>query len=639
MRLVSILAKPAALTALVALACWGQTTPNNVEQRPRQELFAPAVTGQFEPLPVAVTAPAPPLVTTESEAKQPDASPGAAPTVEPAPPPAAPLPEGCRPLTDKAMAVDLKAATAQSQKRDLSEQLKLVNDAVALWTAATEQCDGRARERAQRNLADNLKAQERLSEQQGSGPKCESAHRDASSLQDLARQALSERRFSEAAALFRKAEDAWENAAELCTGSQQETANRRRDQSEVDGHNAEYCAPVFERAREQTLRLRNTPVGTPREEKQEISMGAETLWRDAASHCKGSVVDTARNQAQTIARERGTPWVSRYPAGTQAPKPLPVQKPATPVLTAGATANQANAKQDAATSGDKSTAATALSSLTTAIGSIGKSVTSAGTSLVAAVPVAATAPQPTSPQAQPGEFVSGTTRFVGKFVRDADSPTYSGTGKLTWENGDTFDGSLLKSQRHGRGQFVWANGQTYDGDWENDKPVGRAKMKFANGNQYDGLVSDGIPHGQGQMRYASGDTYAGQFRTGVPHGRGIYAWKNGQQYDGEWENDLPQGQGKLRFANGNVYEGTLVKGVPNGQGRTAFASGEIYAGQVVNGLPDGQGTFTWPTGDKYIGQWKAGKKHGAGVFTWKSGDRWEGIYENDQQTDKPLGQK
>ena len=34
---------------------------------------------------------------------------------------AASLFENCRPLTDKAMAVDLQAATAQAQKRELSE--------------------------------------------------------------------------------------------------------------------------------------------------------------------------------------------------------------------------------------------------------------------------------------------------------------------------------------------------------------------------------------------------------------------------------------------------------------------------------------------------------------------------------------
>lgn len=633
----SIAAKFASLAALVPVVCWAQTPSQAMsEQRSKYELVAPAVTGQFEPLPVTVPAPAPKTAPAETSTAA-------------APPPAQPAqPEGCRPLIDKAMAIDLKAATAQSQKRELSEQLKLVSDAVSLWSTAVERCEGRAKERAQRNLVDNLKAQERLSEQQGSGPKCEAAHRDASILQDLARQALGERRFNEAAVLFRKAEDAWENAADLCIGSQQDTANRRREQSEVDGHNAENCAPLFERAREQTLKLRNAPAGLAREEKQEISLGAETLWRDAASQCKGSVVDTARNQAQTIARERGTPWVARYPVGTQATAPLPVKKlagsppaptPAPSQANAKPDAILPDAKQNATTSNSKPADESALSTLTSTLGSIGKSLTATGTTLVSAAPLATTSPQAAMPQMQPGDFISGTTRFVGVFVRDADSPTYSGTGKLIWENGDTFDGGLLKNQRHGKGQFVWANGQIYDGEWVNDKPVGQAKMRFANGNQYEGLVSNGLPEGQGQMRYASGDTYAGHFRAGVPHGRGIYSWKNGQQYDGDWENDLPQGQGKLRFSNGNVYEGIMDKGVPHGQGRTTFTSGEIYTGQLVNGLPHGRGIFTWSNGDQYTGQWKAGKKHGEGVFSWKSGDRWEGIYENDQQTDKPLDPK
>ena len=127
-------------------------------------------------------------------------------------------------------------------------------------------------------------------------------------MQDIARQALSDRRWTQASVLFRKAENMWELAADRCVGTQQELANRRREQSEIDGENAEHCAPLFEKARESTQKLRATSAGLSREDKHDASQLAETLWRDAVGQCKGaSVQDIARNNAQALARERGTP--------------------------------------------------------------------------------------------------------------------------------------------------------------------------------------------------------------------------------------------------------------------------------------------------------------------------------------------
>ncbi len=595
--------------------------------------LSPAVTGQFEPLPL----PAKPPAATPELPKTGESAPSATPAnAEPSVAPESP-PEGCRPVSDRAMAVDLKAATAQAQKQSLSVQMALYSEAVSLWNRAVTVCDGRAKDRAQRNLNDNLRVKEQLSEQQDAGPKCEGAQKDATSLQDLARQSLTDRRFAEASVLFRKAEDAWDNASELCTGSQQELAEKRRDQSAVDGHNAEFCAPVYERAREQTQKFRNLPSTLSREEKQEQSQIAETLWREAMAQCKGAVVDAARNQTQALARERGTPWVAR---NLPPPTVANTSKKAAPSTGAGAGPGSAIAAAAPgaakATSGKEPSGPGALASLTSTLSSLGASVASLANAPVAAAPVAAAGVSVTPfktgvAQVQPPEFVSGTTQFSGKFVRDADGTSFSGTGKITWVNGDVYDGTLIQGQRQGKGLFIWANGQRYEGDWVQDTPSGKGKLQFANGNRFDGDVVAGIPQGKGRMQYASGDDYNGQFNVGVPDGRGTYTWKNGQTFDGEWKAERPNGQGILKFANGNVFEGAVVNGVPNGQGKLTFATGELYTGAVVLGEPEGQGSFIWPNGDQYVGLWKAGKKNGQGVFTWKSGERWEGVYENDVQ--------
>jgi hypothetical protein len=533
-------------------------------------------------------------------------------------------------LSDKAMAADMKALTAQAQKQEVAALVQLHSASAGFWTQAVELCDGRAKERAQRNLAESQKANALLSQQLGDGPECAAAHKDAVTLQDMARGALAERHWVDAATLFHKSEDMWDLATERCSGAQKELAAKRQEQSEIDGFNAEYCAPLFERAREQTQKLRASSAGMNREDKLDGLMLAETLWRDALAQCKGSAAqDSARNNAQALARERGTPWVARNPApalGTSpaaspAPKVTalaakPVETPSPAKTTSQVTLPTPVAAPNIATTVGASTAAAASSSVTKSSLALQPSTSSAPLPAFAQAPIAIVAsvvPAPTSepakPQAQPEAFSVGDMRFKGQFVRDADTPTYSGKGRLSWANGDVFEGTLQNGKRQGKGLFIWGNGQRYQGDWINDMSTGQATVDFTNGDHYEGAVDNASPTGLGSMRYASGDTYRGNFQAGVPNGSGVYVWKNGQKFDGDWKNGKPNGQGTLTFAHGDRYEGTLK-----------------------DGQPDQHGSFTWTSGDSFTGEWKAGKKNGQGVFTWSSGDRWDGIYQDDVQT-------
>ena len=395
------------------------------------------------------------------------------------------------------MSIEARTLTAISQQKSLAEQSAMVEEAIALWTKAGTQCEGRLQDRAQRNLQENLKLQQRLKEQSASGPKCEPAHRDAASIQDLAAKALDEGRFAEATRLFQKAEDAWDHAAESCTGTQQKVAVTRGEQSGIDGHNAEFCAPAFETAREQHQKLANLGATTPRPERLELSQNAETLWRDAMKLCKGEVIEAAKRNAQNIARERNTPWVPRslIPAATLAAiekRNAPPAPPALPTTTAPtATAANSAPKQGSATvpamPGATGTGA-ASGALTSAWSSLGSAVSTLGTAALnankasAAAAAASAAPvaeaittgTAKAPERQPAEFVAANASFKGAFVRDAEGNSFSGTGVVTWTNGDLFEGTLDKGMRQGKGRFVWANGQSFDGDWIQDTPNGRA---------------------------------------------------------------------------------------------------------------------------------------------------------------------
>ncbi len=560
----------------------------------------------------AQTPPEPAASAPESAASAPDPA-ASEPAAAPPPPP-----PSCAQLTSRALSADLRAATAQSQNQPLQALVKLHDEAVAQWGGAIAACDGRARERAQRNLADSQKTRDALAEKLQAGSQCETAHSEAAALQELARAAFGERRFSDAASLYRKAEGMWELAAEQCNGSQQQTAQRRREQSEIDGHNAEFCAPPFERAREFSSKLRNSGAALPLAERQTQSQIGETLWRDTAKLCKGSAQELALNNAQALARERGTPWVATALPGASAPAPAP------------ATAVAQVAKPGAATAVPAPTAAKPAASPPPAAAA---PLRQAAATPIAPLAVAAAPAPPPAPEPKVFDRTAGDTRYVGQFTRN-DDDTVTGSGRVEWKNGDVYEGPLNHSRREGVGEIRWATGQRYKGDWAADRATGRGVMSFSNGNHYDGTLVDGQPEGEGKLTYSSGDVYTGQIRQGLPHGKGSYVWMSGQRYEGEWVNDKPQGQGKMRFSNGNQYEGQMAAGLPQGRGRMVFPSGDVYEGLFEAGKAHGEGKYAWKSGERYEGGWARGLKHGQGVFYWPSGDRWEGVFKEDERTDE-----
>ena len=534
---------------------------------------------------------------------------------------AAPVPpENCRAVSDRAMAADLRAANAQAQKTDATQMARLLDDAIGLWTQATERCTDRAQERARRNLADSQRTRQALNAELGSGPECAIRQKDATSLQDLAQQAVKERRWTDAAVTYRKAENMWDVAAESCQGEPQRIAQQKRDQTAIDAHNAEHCAPHFERAREASQALNRPADAGDKAARQTQSQVAETLWREAMGQCKGSPQDIARNNAQRLAKERGTPWVP-----TVAPDAPPLATTTAPAPVATAAAAAKTATTPLATAAVGSASATGAGALKGASALAGGQALQTPAAANVALPPPSTGPQDMDIQ-------SGDTRFQGRFERQDN--LLSGSGRVSWANGDVYNGELAQGKRHGQGEFVWANGQRYKGTWVQDVPHGTGSMAFASGNRYEGDIAHGEPHGTGRMVFASGDTFQGPFVKGKPNGQGTYRWANGQTYEGPWTREQANGVGKLLYANGNRYEGSLVNGTPEGQGKLAYASGDEYLGQFKQGNPHGEGTYVWKSGERFTGQWQDGRKHGQGRFEWSTGDRWDGLFENDAQTDK-----
>lgn len=620
------------------------------------------VAGAAEPAGLPAMPAAMPVATAaESAASGASTSVPASPAASPDTAASAPPLPSCPQLTDQAMQADLKTATAQQRKAEPAEISRLLDTAIALWQQAAGSCEGRARDRAARNLADDRRTRVSLDELMVAGQQCSGGQKDAAALQDLARQALGERRWQDAAQLYRKAEDQWDLAAERCTGSFKTQAEQRRDAAAVDAHNAEFCGPRFERAREYHQRLRNAGGALSPTEKQTQQQVAETLWRDAATQCRGPALDLARSNAQMVARDRGTAWVATPLAGAAAlPVPTaaaaaPATATATPATAVAGTAAPPVAKPVSALA----VAPAAATAVKTSFPSGPAVALPPGTADAAPVAALAPAPRPTprlefseaalsaqsptplstlpppgSPPQQLEVVTEGGVRMVGVFTRDREGSTLSGEGRIQWPNGDRYDGEVAAGLREGRGRLVAANGQVLEGEWRANRLVGEARLRYANGDAYQGPLLDDLPEGRGRMEFASGDVYTGELRRGQPHGQGVYVWKNGMRYEGAYVDGQATGRGRLVFANGNDYQGELLGGQPHGSGKLVFASGDVYAGQFVRGRPDGQGTYQWKAGSTYAGAWKDGVKEGKGTLTWPNGDRWEGLFKADAQTEE-----
>lgn len=145
----------------------------------------------------------------------------------------------------------------------------------------------------------------------------------------------------------------------------------------------------------------------------------------------------------------------------------------------------------------------------------------------------------------------GDQTMTGNFTTDPQSGKVSGTGQISWTNGNRFEGTLVRGVKQGKGMFSWNNGQRYVGDWANDLPNGKGTIIYANGDRYDGDVKDGQAHGQGTARFTTGDSYAGNWVGGRRHGNGRYLWVQGSYWEGEFKNGERTENGALTRAPGS----------------------------------------------------------------------------------------
>ena len=68
------------------------------------------------------------------------------------------------------------------------------------------------------------------------------------------------------------------------------------------------------------------------------------------------------------------------------------------------------------------------------------------------------------------------------------------------------------TQRHGNGKMTFVNGDTYEGEYVEGKRRGHGVYKWkATNSRYVGEFLDNLKHGEGEMVYPDGSRYKGYF--------------------------------------------------------------------------------------------------------------------------------
>ena len=81
---------------------------------------------------------------------------------------------------------------------------------------------------------------------------------------------------------------------------------------------------------------------------------------------------------------------------------------------------------------------------------------------------------------------------------------------------------------------------TYNGYVLASKMTGKGKLTFENGDTYEGEFKNGIFHGKGTFTAAAGWTYVGEFNNGLAEGEGKLTTENKTIYEGKFKQGIYQ---------------------------------------------------------------------------------------------------
>ena len=213
-------------------------------------------------------------------------------------------------------------------------------------------------------------------------------------------------------------------------------------------------------------------------------------------------------------------------------------------------------------------------------------------------------------------YADGTTAEVsdGKMADSKQSPAVWSL-KLTYSNGDVYEGESVYFLRHGKGKLAYKGGDVYKGDFVFDEMDGKGTYTYLSGDQYIGDFENGKKNGKGTYTWAkqpdgSFDSYEGEYVNDMRDGKGTYTWADGTRYIGEYAADAKDGQGSMYFPDGAYYQGEFVSDTRTGSGIYKWANGDVYEGDFYKNSITGMGTYTWSVNEErksFTGYFENGK--------------------------------
>lgn len=146
-------------------------------------------------------------------------------------------------------------------------------------------------------------------------------------------------------------------------------------------------------------------------------------------------------------------------------------------------------------------------------------------------------------------------KYEGEVLHTPDNKSYlkHGIGKLTFLNGDFYEGAFENDYYHGKGVFYQNKEKCfYEGEFYKGKKQGQGVLKTVFGDCYTGSFKDDKRSGYGKEVYRSLDLYEGEFENGKKQGRGIYLCKKGY-FQGEFKGDFKEGDGVVKTNNNEKF--------------------------------------------------------------------------------------
>ncbi len=192
-------------------------------------------------------------------------------------------------------------------------------------------------------------------------------------------------------------------------------------------------------------------------------------------------------------------------------------------------------------------------------------------------------------------------------------------GKIIWEDGTTYSGSIEKGKMDGKGLLEIPGLYKYEGEFKNGEKQGSGKIIYEDGASYDGEWNLGKKEGFGAFVFPCGFEYLGDFKDDQMHGQGVLRMSETESFSGIWENGKIQGSGTHFREDGSKFSGEFKNGEPNGQGMVIWESKDTMRGVWKDGLLDDLSHFQFENGTSIIQYWKKGKIQKKAVYIQKNG--------------------